>query len=96
MSKYKTQLSAYKEVEGVSLLGGSGVEEVDILQTIPKFACWCEGHKDFNIIDFFKARNVRRKVIRAFATIGIKTVIDELNKIAEKQSAADKKGQKKK
>ena len=75
-------LAAYREVEGVSLLGGTGVEEKDLIAVLPIFSCWMEKHPKANILDFFNAKRVNPKVTKALATIGLKVLVTELNQIA--------------
>jgi hypothetical protein len=76
-------LAAYMEKEGVSLLGGTGVEEKDLLAVLPIFSCWMEKNPNANILDFFgSSKRISAKVTRALATIGLKAMVSELNTIA--------------
>lgn len=84
-------LGAYVEKKGVSLLGDTGVTEKDIVAVLPIFSCWMENNPNANILDFFRSRKrISDKVLRALATIGLHTVVAELNRIAELDEAMQK------
>lgn len=87
-------LKAYEKVNGVSLLGQSGVSEETLLHFVHKFAVWCEKNPKKKVLHFFWFKN--RKTVNALALLGLRDSVNELSHIAEHQSADKKQKERKK